>query len=515
MQAESEEKSNPTDAPQTTESPATSADPETAESATATGAEAPQASDPVASPPATPAAESEATATGEPRRQIKIGSRQQRDGNTSSDSGTEPSVVAGTNSTAPNPIPTVRDPLPADLEKEIEEALGNTDLDEIVASEATMQVGDTLATDSKVRATVIRVHGDHVFFALGGPHEGAVSARQFEEPPVAGTQLEVIVSHYNNDDGLYELRLPGAAVDVKDWSDLQDGTVVEARITGANTGGLECMVNTIRGFIPASQIGVFRVENFADYIDKKLPCVVTEVNRRRRNLVLSHKAVLERQAESDRKERIATLAVGQIIEGTVSNIQNFGVFVNLGGIDGLIHISQLSWDRVEDPNEVVKKGQTVKVRVERINAQTGKIGLSYRALQEHPWTGAAEKFPTGTSVEGTVSRIAEFGAFVKLATGVEGLIHISELAHHRVSVVSSVVNEGEQVTVKILSVDEDAQRISLSLKALQDAPANAKKDRSGSNDDTPAWERTVPQRKEPLKGGRDKPSGGEQFGLKW
>jgi hypothetical protein len=145
MQAESEEKSNPTDAPQTTESPATSADPETAESATATGAEAPQASDPVASPPATPAAESEATATGEPRRQIKIGSRQQRDGNTSSDSGTEPSVVAGTNSTAPNPIPTVRDPLPADLEKEIEEALENANLDEIVASEATMQVGDTLS----------------------------------------------------------------------------------------------------------------------------------------------------------------------------------------------------------------------------------------------------------------------------------------------------------------------------------------------------------------------------------
>ena len=507
MQAEPEEKSNSTDTPQAPEPSAPSADPQAASTA--------EGSDPVADPQATPATEGDTATADKPRRRIKIGSRQQRDENPASATGAAPTTGSVQSPGAPSPIPTVRDPLPEDLEKEIEEALGNANLDEMVASEATLQVGDTLAADSKLRATVIRVHGDHVFFALGGPHEGAVSVRQFEEPPAAGTQLEVIISHYNNEDGLYELRLPGAAVDVNDWSDLQDGTVVEARITGANTGGLECMVGNIRGFIPASQIGVFRVENFADYIDKKLPCVVTEANRRRRNLVLSHRAILERQAESDRKERMETLAVGQIIEGTVSSIQNFGVFVNLGGIDGLIHISQLSWDRVEDPNEVVKKGQTVRVRIEKINAQTGKIGLSYRALMEHPWTGAAEKFPTGTSVEGTVSRVADFGAFVKLATGVEGLIHISELAHHRVSVVSSVVNEGDQVTVKILSVDEDAQRMSLSLKALQDAPANAKKDKSGPADDTPAWERTVPQRQEPLKGGMDKPSGGEQFGLKW
>ena len=195
MQAEPEEKSNSTDSPQAPEPSAPSADPQATPRA--------EGSDPVADPQATPATEDDTATADKPRRRIKIGSRQQRDENPASASGAEPGAAATSNPGAPSPIPTVRDPLPADLEKEIEEALGNANLDEMVASEATLQVGDTLAADSKLRATVIRVHGDHVFFALGGPHEGAVSVRQFEEPPAAGTQLEVIVSHYNNEDGLY------------------------------------------------------------------------------------------------------------------------------------------------------------------------------------------------------------------------------------------------------------------------------------------------------------------------
>ena len=299
----------------------------------------------------------------QPRRKIKIGSRQERPGKKPAPG--SPAATAKT--TAPPPgriaIPTVRDPLPADLEQEIQAALGNTDLDEIVASEVTQQAGELLADGSTRRATVIRVHGDDVFFSLSGPHEGTASIRQFKKEPTIGDQLDVIINRYNSEDSLYEVRLPGAAVDVSDWSDLQEGAVVEARITGANTGGLECMVNNIRGFIPASQIGIFRVENFAEYIDQKLLCVVTEVNRRRKNLVLSHRAVLERDAESNRKEVLETLQVGQTIEGTVRNIRDFGVFVDIGGIDGMIHISQLSWDRVEHPENVVKKGETVKVRI--------------------------------------------------------------------------------------------------------------------------------------------------------
>ena len=321
-----------------------------------------------------------------------------------------------------------------------------------------------------------------------------------------------MVRSFNAEDGLYEVTVPGAALDVADWSDLVEGAVVDARITGANTGGLECMVNTIRGFIPASQIALFRVENFADYIDQKLPCVVTEVNPKRKNLVLSHRALLEREKEEARKQLLETLEPGQTHEGTVRNLRDFGAFVDLGGVDGMIHVSQLSWDRVNHPNEVLQEGQKVRVKIEKINRETGKIGLSYRDLLERPWTNIEEKFPVGTTVKAPVSRTAKFGAFVKLTSGVEGLIHISELAHQRVRRVEDVVREGQEVEVKVLSVDADAQRIALSLKATLPEPEKPAEEAAAAD---PTRELAVAKRKGPLKGGFDRPSGGEQFGLRW
>jgi small subunit ribosomal protein S1 len=185
-------------------------------------------------------------------------------------------------------------------------------------------------------------------------------------------------------------------------------------------------------------------------------------------------------------------------------------------VDGLIHVSQLSWERVKHPSEVVKEGQKVRVRIERIDPETGKIGLSLKNPEEHPWTGIEQKFPVGSLVRGPVSRVAQFGAFVKLAPGVEGLIHISELAHHKVFRVENVVKEGEEVECKVLSVDAEAQRIGLSLKATI---AKAVKPESAAKDepevDEPPRPLAVPKRSGPLKGGIGKPSGGDQFGLKW
>jgi small subunit ribosomal protein S1 len=323
--------------------------------------------------------------------------------------------------------------------------------------------------------------------------------------------MEVVVKGFIADDGLYELFIPGASIDVSDWSDLAEGAVVEARITGANTGGLECMVGSIRGFIPASQIGVFRVEDFADYIGQKLLCVATEVNRKRKNLVLSHRALLEREKEEARRQFLEELEPGQTREGLVRSIQDFGAFVDLGGVDGLVHISQLSWDRVNHPSEVLQEGQKVRVKVEKVNRQTGKIALSYRDLLEHPWSHAEEQFPAGSLVKGPVSRIAKFGAFVKVAPGVEGLIHISELAHYRVRKVGDVVSEGQEVEVKVLSVDAQAQRLALSLKAALPEPPPEEMPESH---ETPPHRASAKQ-KRPLKGGVDRASGGEKFGLKW
>ncbi len=413
------------------------------------------------------------------------------------------------------PVPSIRQPLPADLEDEINAALGDTSLDELVASGPTEDVGDSLDTDSRHQGTVVKIHGDNVFFSLGGRNQGVASLRQFKEPPLVGAQIEIVVTGINAEDGLYELTVPGASVRVQDWSDLVEGTVVEARVTGSNTGGLECMVGNLRGFIPASQIELFHVDNLPDYYDKKLACVVTEANERRRNLVLSHRAVLEREKEEQRQQRLEELEVGQVVEGVVSSVRNFGAFVDIGGLDGLVHVSKLSWDRVEDPNEVMEVGQKVRVKVEKVDPQTGKISLTYRDLLEHPWTDIDQRFPVNAIVTGTVTRTANFGAFVKVASGVEGLVHISELAHHRVVQVTSVVKEGDEIEVKILSVDTEAQRMSLSLKEAHALPEPEEKPAGEEQADEAPPESTVPKRTTPLKGGTDRGAGGEEFGLKW
>jgi predicted RNA-binding protein with RPS1 domain len=413
----------------------------------------------------------------------------------------------------PVPVPNRRQKS-ADVEAELAAALGGMSLDEIVASDL-KTTADRLENESRHRGQVVEVHGDDVFFALGGKNQGVASVRNFAEPPNPGDMIDVIVTGFNSEDNLYNLSIPGGSIVVGDWSDIAEGSLVEARITGANTGGLECQVNNIRGFIPVSQISTYRVENTADYVGQKLVCVVTESSQRRGNLVLSRRAVLEREKEESKKALLAELQPGQMREGTIRKIHDFGAFVDLGGVDGLIHVSQLSWERVKHPSEIVQEGQKVRVRIEKIDEATGRIGLSLKNPEEHPWTNIEQRFPVGTTVKGPVSRIAQFGAFVKLAPGVEGLIHISELAHHKVYKVENVVKEGEEVECKVLAVDEENQRISLSLKAALAKPEKAEGKKDQPDADEPPRESAVPKRAGPLKGGTGKNSGGEQFGLNW
>jgi small subunit ribosomal protein S1 len=201
----------------------------------------------------------------------------------------------------------------------------------------------------------------------------------------------------------------------------------------------------------------------------------------------------------------------------VRSLKDFGAFVDLGGVDGLVHISQLSWDRVKHPSEVLEVGQKVKVRIERFDKETGKVSLSYREVGASPWQNAASKYPVGARVAGTVSRLMDFGAFVKLEPGVEGLIHVSELGHGRVFRVSDVVSEGQEVEVKVLSVDAEKQRIGLSLKALMAPPEKPGSQKTADEDLPLPDDAPKPPRKKAthLKGGIGGPSGGEQFGLNW
>ena len=390
------------------------------------------------------------------------------------------------------------------------------DLDRLLVGDASVQVGRRLEDGQRYPGRIIKIHNENVFISLGGPDQGVVPLLQFNDMPKEGDTMDCLIRSFNQEEGLYEVAIPGEAITVSDWSDLDEGSVVEAKVESANTGGLECLVGSVRGFIPISQIAEYRVETPADFIGQKLLCVVVEANPRRGNLVLSHRALMEREKEAKRKDRLAALEVGQVTEGTVRKVADFGAFVDIGGLDGLIHVSQLSWERVKHPSEVVKEGDKVQVRIEKIDPETGKIGLSYRALQDHPWHGIETKFPPGAMVRGTVTRLANFGAFVRVSTGIEGLIHLSELAYRRVSSAGQIVQEGQELEVKVLSVDGEAQRMSLSLKQAQAKPEEADKADASEPEPEDASPRRVAKKPNgPLKGGIDRGNGGEQFGLRW
>jgi small subunit ribosomal protein S1 len=260
---------------------------------------------------------------------------------------------------------------------------------------------------------------------------------------------------------------------------------------------------------------MYRVEDLEQFVGEKFACIVTEANPDRRNLVLSRRAVLERE-QAEAKERLkAELAEGQEREGIVRNIRDFGAFVDLGGIDGMLHVSQLSWDRVKHPSDVLQLGQKIKVKIQKIDPASGKISLSYRDTFENPWTTAPMRYPVTSRVKGTVSKIMDFGAFVRLESGVEGLVHISELSHQRVFKVADVVQEGQEIEAKVLSIDPEAQRMSLSMKALQTRSESTKDgDPDAEAEETAAPPKATPKRTVPLKGGLGRSSLGDH-GLKW
>lgn len=428
------------------------------------------------------------------------------------DSETNAADAVGSTSAVTSPAAQVELGLGDDIESEIAAALSGISMDNIVSG--VDDAGSTeLESQSRHKAMVTRIENDNVFFSLKGRYEGVASLRQFKKPPVAGDLVEVIVKSHNEEDGLYEVAVPGAATDSGDWGTLSKGDVVEARVTGSNTGGLEVAINQLRGFIPASQISRARVEQFGDYINQKLTCVVTEINPARKKLVLSHRAILDREYEETRRQMLETLQPGQEFDGLVTRLMDFGAFVDIGGVEGLVHVSKLSWSHIKHPKEVVQVGQKIKVKIDSINGETGKISLTHRDTVEHPWHDIDTRFPVNSVVRGTVTRLAQFGAFVRLDHGIEGLVHISEVAHHRVMSVKNHVKQGDEVEVKILNVDREAQKISLSIKATQAAPEPKKKDKEETATELPAREAVGKKTDQPLKGGTGRRFGGDSFGL--
>ncbi len=358
------------------------------------------------------------------------------------------------------------------LQREIDDALGEMNLEDIADSETSAPTGEKAAAQGVRRGRVIAIERDDIFVDMGGRSEGLLPADQFADEPLpeVGSVVEVTIEGYDGGNGLLLLSREGA-VQAATWETLDEGQIVEGLVTGHNKGGLELTINGIRAFMPISQIEMFRVEEISDYDNRKMSCQVVEVDRADQNVIVSRRAVLELEAQEKAEELWQTLEEGVKVPGTVRTIMPYGAFVDIGGVDGLLHVSDMSHGRVEDPKELLSEGQQLEVLVLKVDRQERKISLGLKQILADPWEGVESKYQSDTIVTAKVTRLAEFGAFAQLEEGVEGLIPISELTfERRVNHPREIVVEGDMVKVRVLNVDPDRRRIGLSLKRVGDDP---------------------------------------------
>ncbi|MED1944392.1 MULTISPECIES: 30S ribosomal protein S1 [Brevibacillus] len=336
----------------------------------------------------------------------------------------------------------------------------------------------TISVGDVVKATVTKVEDKQALVDLGYKYDGLIPISELSPLHVekvsdvvaVGDTFEVKVIKLN--DEKEELVVSKKAVAMESsWSELeqkmQAGEIIEATVKEVVKGGLVVDVG-VRGFIPASMVERHFVEDFSDYKGKTLALKVVEMDKEKNKVILSHKAVLEDEAKVQKQSIMDKIQVGQVLEGTVQRMTDFGVFVDIGGVDGLVHVSELAWNRVDKPSDVVKEGDKVQVKVLKIDRENERIGLSIKETQAGPWANVAEDFKAGSILNGTVKRLVSFGAFIELAPGIEGLVHISQIANRRVNTPSEVLKEGQEVQVKVLEVVPQEQRISLSIRAVEE-----------------------------------------------
>ncbi|HVF79444.1 MAG TPA: 30S ribosomal protein S1 [Solirubrobacteraceae bacterium] len=328
-----------------------------------------------------------------------------------------------------------------------------------------------------VTGIVVRIDNDEVLVDIGYKSEGVIpsnelSIRKAVDPHdevEMGEEVDALVLTKEDQDGRLIMSKKRARFE-KAWRRIEaaaeSGAPVEGTVIEVVKGGLIIDLG-VRGFLPASLVDIRRVPNLDEYMGTKIECKVIELNRSRNNVVLSRRAVLEEERKEQRQEILDRLQPGLIVEGQISNIVDFGAFVDLNGIDGLIHISELSWSHVNHPSEILSIGDTVAVKVLDIDRDRQRISLGLKQTQEDPWQRVVDTYNVGDELEGTVTKVVTFGAFVEILDGVEGLVHISELAPHHVENPREIVAPGDDVKVKILEIDSERRRLSLSVKRVE------------------------------------------------
>ncbi|MBU0639543.1 MAG: S1 RNA-binding domain-containing protein [Planctomycetes bacterium] len=365
-----------------------------------------------------------------------------------------------------------------DLNREIDDALGDLapgELEHLAAPTPLAQPDEK----GRIPGRILGIRGADVFVDIGGKSEGVLTLDEFEpdQPPTVGEQRTFVVQGIDQECGLTRLSLREVRREA-DWESLQIGDVIEARVTGSNIGGLELMIHNQRVFMPMSQIDLVRRDDLATFLNQRLECEIVELDRKGRNLVVSRRRVLERQREETRQELRYTLAEGQVRTGRISRLTDYGAFVDIGGIDGLLHVSDMSYARIKHPSDILKVGDEIEVQVLKIDLVRDRISLGLKQLAPDPWNVVEANYRAHDVVEGRVTKLMDFGAFVELELGVEGLIPISEMSWtQHVRHPRDLLNEGDGVRVAVLTVDPDKRRISLSLRALGDDPWSGVKER--------------------------------------
>jgi len=341
---------------------------------------------------------------------------------------------------------------------------------------------------------IASISPSQILVSIGAKSEGVVSGRELdalapEEREVlkVGQEVHVFVLNPEDENGNVVLSLKRAQEQLS-WENveklLEGDTTIDSKIIGFNKGGLIVAVEGLRGFVPSSQISAMRrsqstgdtpEQRWQKMIGQPISVRVIEVDRERRRLILSERAASTESRQSIKERVIEELEEGKVYTGRVTSLANFGAFININGADGLVHLSELSWDHIDHPREVLEVGQEVKVKVINVDKEKKRIGLSVRALQADPWRSRVEKYSVGQLVEGVITRLTKFGAFARLEGDIEGLIHISEISEHRIEHPKEVLKEGEVKSLRVIRIDPDQHRIGLSLRKV-DSAAFADKD---------------------------------------
>ncbi|HEY9432090.1 MAG TPA: 30S ribosomal protein S1 [Blastocatellia bacterium] len=338
-----------------------------------------------------------------------------------------------------------------------------------------------------VKGRVVKISDQNVIIDVGFKSEGIVAINEFKDGEQItinpGDEVDVYVKQLENSEGYVELSRADA-VRMQSWEQIElaykQGTNIIARVTDRIKGGLRVDVGGIQAFLPGSQVDVRPVRNLDSFRNKEIEVRVLKVNKKRGNIVLSRKIVLEEMINGKKSETLKNLEEGIIVEGQVKNITEYGAFIDLGGLDGLLHITDMSWGRIQNPNELFKVGENIQVKVLKFDRDKERVSLGYKQLIPDPWATTVERFPIGSRVKGKVVSITDYGAFIEIEPGVEGLVHVSEMTwSKRVKHPSKLLSVGQEVEAQVLEVDSNNRRISLGIKQIEPNPWETLPERYG------------------------------------